>query len=129
MMEQGQNLQMMEPATWPEQAKLAAAGKTEELQALQEKLKGGRLVPDKLTSLEGIGPKVESLLNENGITTYIQLAETSVDKLNEILDANDLQMMDPTYWPEQAKLAGLGKSEELQTLQDKLKGGRMVEEE
>jgi predicted flap endonuclease-1-like 5' DNA nuclease len=30
------------PATWPEQAKLAAAGKWEALEALQAKLKGGR---------------------------------------------------------------------------------------
>jgi predicted flap endonuclease-1-like 5' DNA nuclease len=31
-----------DPATWPEQARLAAAGKTAELKAYQEKLQGGR---------------------------------------------------------------------------------------
>lgn len=31
------------PATWPEQAKLAAAGKYDELRALQAKLKAGRV--------------------------------------------------------------------------------------
>jgi hypothetical protein len=32
------------PATWPEQAALAAAGKWEELRALTDSLKGGRRV-------------------------------------------------------------------------------------
>ena len=31
-----------EPETWPEQAKLAAAGKWDELAVLQERLTGGR---------------------------------------------------------------------------------------
>lgn len=35
-------LRLADPATWPEQAALAAAGKWEELKALQERLKGGR---------------------------------------------------------------------------------------
>jgi len=33
-----------DPGTWPEQAKLAAEGKTAELQKLQDELKGGRRV-------------------------------------------------------------------------------------
>ena len=35
-------LQFTKPASWPEQARLAAAGKTAELKALQEKLVAGR---------------------------------------------------------------------------------------
>ena len=35
-------LQFTDPTTWPEQAGLAAAGKTAELEALQNSLKGGR---------------------------------------------------------------------------------------
>jgi predicted flap endonuclease-1-like 5' DNA nuclease len=35
---------MAEPETWPEQARLAAAGRWDELRALQETLKGGRRV-------------------------------------------------------------------------------------
>ena len=38
----GSRYKMHDPTTWPTQAKLAAAGKTEELKKLQEKLKGGR---------------------------------------------------------------------------------------
>ena len=80
--------------------------------------------PDALQKLEGIGPKVASLLNDNGITTFAQLAGTPVEKLQEILDANKLQMMHPASWPEQAKLAAAGDWDALQKLQDGLKGGR-----
>ena len=79
--------------------------------------------PDDLKKIEGIGPKVAGILNENGITTFAQLAETSVEKLDEILDANKLQMMNPKSWPQQAKLAAAGDWENLTKLQDDLKGG------
>ena len=80
--------------------------------------------PDALQKLEGIGPKVASLLSDNGITTVAQLAGTPVEKLQEILDANKLQMIHPASWPEQAKLAAAGDWDALQKLQDGLKGGR-----
>lgn len=80
--------------------------------------------PDDLKKIEGIGPKVASLLNENGITTFAQLAEASVEKLDEILDANKLQMMHPGSWPQQAKLAAAGDWEALEKLQEELQGGR-----
>jgi NADH-quinone oxidoreductase subunit I len=38
----GPQFQLADPSTWPEQAKLAATGKWKELEALQDKLKGGR---------------------------------------------------------------------------------------
>jgi small subunit ribosomal protein S2 len=80
--------------------------------------------PDALEKLEGIGPKVASLLNQDGITTFAQLADTPVDQLKELLDANKLQMIHPGSWPQQAKLAAAGDWEALQKLQDELKGGR-----
>jgi small subunit ribosomal protein S2 len=36
------NLRVNDPTSWPEQAKLAAAGKVDELKQLQDQLKGGR---------------------------------------------------------------------------------------
>lgn len=36
------NLSLADPTTWPEQARLAAAGNWETLQSLQDELKGGR---------------------------------------------------------------------------------------
>ena len=80
--------------------------------------------PDDLKKIEGVGPKVAGLLNENGILTFAQLAEADVDKLNEMLEAASLQMMDPATWPEQAKLAAGGDWDALQKLQDELSGGR-----
>lgn len=80
--------------------------------------------PDDLKKIEGIGPRVAGLLNENGITTFAQLAEIPVEKLTALLEAAKLQMMNPASWPQQAQLAAKGEWEALQKLQDELKGGR-----
>ena len=83
--------------------------------------------PDDLTRIEGIGPKIASLLQQAGITTFAQLAETDVDRLRQILDeARLLQIADPGTWPEQARLAAAGQWEALEALQEELKGGRRV---
>ncbi len=81
-------------------------------------------LPDDLTILEGIGPKVKKVLQAQGIETFSQLAEARIDKLKSILDANGLQFMDPASWPQQASLAAEGKMDELKALMDNLKGGR-----
>ena len=81
--------------------------------------------PDDLKRIEGIGPKISSVLQDAGITTYGQLAATDVARLKQILsDANIGKLSDPTTWPEQSGLAAAGKWDELETLQDELKGGR-----
>ncbi len=79
---------------------------------------------DDLKLIEGIGPKIASLLNEHGIFTFSELAATRVEKLEEILDQPRLRMADPRTWPQQADLAANGKMEELAQLQDDLKGGK-----
>ena len=84
--------------------------------------------PDDLTVIEGIGPKIASVLGEAGIHTFKQLAATATDKLQEILHAASLAMADPGTWAEQAALAAEGKQDELKKLQDELTGGRRVEE-
>lgn len=60
--------------------------------------------PDNLTRINGIGPKVASLLQANGIHTYTQLAQTSVSQLRVILEQAGARyrLIDPTSWPEQA---------------------------
>jgi predicted flap endonuclease-1-like 5' DNA nuclease len=80
--------------------------------------------PDDLVIIEGIGPKIASILKDAGIVTFAQLAASDVGKLEEILKANGLQFADPTTWPEQSRLAAEGKMAELQAFQDSLKGGR-----
>lgn len=79
---------------------------------------------DDLRKIEGIGPKVSTLLKDSGVKTYDQLAEASVDRLREILDEAGLRMMNPATWPEQAKLAAQEKWEELSKLKDQLRAGR-----
>lgn len=81
---------------------------------------------DDLKLIEGIGPKIETLLKEGGISTWAELSEAPVERLKEILDAAGprYQIHDPATWPAQAKLAAEGKWDELKTLQDELVGGR-----
>lgn len=82
-------------------------------------------MPDDLKRIEGIGPKLSSVLQEVGITTFAALAAKSSDELQGILDtAGVAHISDPATWPEQAALAAAGKHDELTALQDALKGGR-----
>ncbi len=81
---------------------------------------------DDLKKIEGIGPKISEILKEGGIHTFDDLAKADVEKLKGLLhDAGSrYRMHDPTTWPEQAALAAAGKWEELDVLQDELKGGK-----
>ncbi len=83
--------------------------------------------PDNLRRIEGIGPKLASVLQNAGITTFVDLANAKVDELRQILDDAGIgRISDPTTWPEQAKLATQEDWEGLEALQDELKGGRRV---
>ena len=77
--------------------------------------------PDNLRRIWGIGPKIASLLNKNGIFTFAQLAQTSIDQLNAILDSSDIEglrhIANADTWPEQARLAAGDHWEELQLYQ------------
>ncbi len=82
---------------------------------------------DDLKRIEGIGPVMERVLNEAGITTFADLAARTPEELQAILDAAGVRRItSPETWPEQAKLAAEGRWEELAALQDTLKGGRRV---
>ena len=82
--------------------------------------------PDNLKRIEGIGPRIESILNSAGIATFRALSSTPVERRREVLNAAGLRgsFGDPTSWPEQARLAAEGMWDQLKTLQDGLKGGR-----
>ncbi len=103
----------------------AAAAATPATPAAPKKQAG----PDKLTKIEGIGPKISEHLGAASIITFADLAATPVSKLKEILEAAGprYKMHVPDSWPQQAQLAADGKWDELQVLQDKLDGGRVVE--
>ena len=83
--------------------------------------------PDDLKIVEGIGPKISSILHDAGIHTFAQLAVTEVEHIKHVLEQanpNLLRLADPTTWSEQARLAADGQWEALKELQDRLKGGR-----
>lgn len=82
---------------------------------------------DDLKVIEGIGPKIASVLNAVGISSFRQLADLSPARILEILGNADprlLRLADPTTWPQQAQLAADGAWDELQKLTGQLKGGR-----
>ncbi len=79
-----------------------------------------------LKIIEGIGPKIEGILKAAGINNWTDLAASSQKRLRDILEAagNRYKMHDPETWSQQAALAANDKWDELNELQDKLKGGR-----
>lgn len=81
---------------------------------------------DDLKRIEGIGPKIESLLNEGGIFSYSDLAHAKFSKLKSILAeaGSRFASHDPTTWAEQADLAADGKWKTLEQLQNELNGGK-----
>lgn len=100
--------------------------KTEEIiePAISEPVLSEPMNPDDLTVIEGIGPKIKSVLNAAGISSFTQLASLDAEKIKEILTAGGIRLAETTTWPEQARLATLGKKDELKAYQDTLKGGR-----
>lgn len=88
--------------------------------------KAKKSVKEDLKKIEGIGPKIAAILAENGISTFKDLSKASKKKLTTILEGagSRYKMHDPSTWAEQAKLAAKGSWEELNTLQEALKGGR-----
>ena len=118
-----------DPATWPDQAQMAANGEWDKLSEWQDVLDGGRIVgeSDDLTKIEGVGPKIAEHLNATGISSFAQLAATSPDQLKSILDSvGGFAAHDPTTWPDQGKMAASGEWDKLNEWQDVLDGGRIA---
>ena len=81
---------------------------------------------DNLKKIEGIGPKIEQLLNNDGIYTYQDLISASVSRIRGVLIAAgpNYPVHDPSTWAEQASLANTGMWEILADMQEQLKGGK-----
>jgi large subunit ribosomal protein L30 len=80
---------------------------------------------DDLELIEGIGPKIASVLTAAGIVTFADLAAADTSRLAEILEQEpSLRMADPGTWPEQAALAAAGDWDAFKALTEQLKGGR-----
>jgi predicted flap endonuclease-1-like 5' DNA nuclease len=84
----------------PEQPDLAAG----------EAMIGRSLAVDDLKVVEGIGPKIEQLLNDRGVRTWHDLSVADVDRLRDILQEAGARyrMHDPSTWPQQATLLARG---------------------
>lgn len=82
---------------------------------------------DKLTLIEGIGPKISDLLIADGIETFADLASAKIETLSAILIKAGARytMHKPDTWPQQAALARDGKMDELKALQLQLDGGKV----
>lgn len=105
--------------------KLAAA--RTEIERLQSEVARLQPVePSDLKRIEGIGPKIEELLNNAGILTFQQLAAASIEQLQTILSeaGERYRLAEPSTWPEQARLAAEERWDELSQLQAGLRGGR-----
>ena len=145
----GDRYKIIDPGTWVQQAGLAAGKNWEDLIDLQKKLDAGkdtnidltdsklekkliklgaivRHKQDDLKAVEGIGPAIERLMHEAGIKTWRDMANSSVERLQSILEAagSRFKLADPGTWPKQAEMAADGKFKELQEYQDFLQGGR-----
>lgn len=81
---------------------------------------------DDLKKIEGIGPKIEQILHEAGITTFAQLAASDAETVKGLLAAAGPRyaIHDPATWAKQATLAADGKWDELKAWQDELNGGK-----
>lgn len=80
-----------------------------------------------LTKIEGIGPKIEGLINKKGITSYRQLSNASHSLLEQMIEdagpAFTTHRGMTNTWSAQAKLAELGEWDQLKKWQDMLKSG------
>ncbi|WP_299873967.1 helix-hairpin-helix domain-containing protein [uncultured Cocleimonas sp.] len=119
-----------ETESWPHQAAMAEKGQWEELNIYQEFMHSETTVNpdispssndnhdenfnenelkdyDDLKRIEGVGPKIEELLNKNGIYTFSQLHNSKQQRLKDILESagNSFNMHNPDTWPHQAGMA------------------------
>ena len=140
----GPRYRIHNPQKWADQARFAANGQWPQLVKYQKDIDGGvgghskaeKLYlkaiglagssPTDLKVVEGIGPKIESLLKDAGINNWSALAASPVSRIQEILSAagDRYRLADPKTWPKQAELATAGKWTELKEYQDFLNGGK-----
>jgi predicted flap endonuclease-1-like 5' DNA nuclease len=88
---------------------------------------GKKIVKNDLTIIEGVGAKIAELFQKAGFETWKDLSETTVEKCQQILDAEGEQFKvhKPTSWALQAEMAYTGKWEELKKWQDDMLGGKL----
>ena len=80
---------------------------------------------DNLRRVEGIGPKIQRALNENGIRTFAQLAQAQDETLRAAIEAAGIRLAPSlSTWSQQAQFAADGDWDGLRNFQDTLNAGR-----
>lgn len=112
------------PVEAPVEEKEAAPAKAEKAEKPAKKKATDKA--DKLNKIEGIGPKIASVLNEAGINSFADLAASTPEAIREILDnaEGNFKAHDPATWPEQATMAAEGNWDALKEWQDNHIGGK-----
>lgn len=112
----------IEQDNWVQQAQELAQNKTTNFQVARRTVEN--FSPDDLTVIEGIGPKISSILKEAGIKNWQDLAETDDEQLNAILLAAGpaYKIIDTSSWPAQAQLALKGEWDLLREYREELNG-------
>ena len=106
-------------ASWPMQASYAAKGDWQGLMKHNKRSEpshGGATkkaskaaAPDDLTQLNGIGPRISSILSDGGVTTYAELEHTDPSDLRKIIaQSGALPPSSLDSWPTQASYAVRG---------------------
>jgi predicted flap endonuclease-1-like 5' DNA nuclease len=105
-------------------AKTTKAVKSPPKKAAKKGSTGG----DDLKKIEGVGPKIEQLLNADGVKSYDDVMVIGADKIREILlkAGPQYKVHDPSTWGDQSQLAKDEKWDELYEMQTQLKGGKKV---
>lgn len=134
----GEKFSMLNPSSWPKQARMAADGEWSKLREYLDFLQGGTAgapdlsakgvvvdeqgVSEDLTQITGVGRKVQALLYSHGIDQWAKLATTEVNQLEEILHTagERFRRHDPSSWPKQAELAAAGRWDDLREYQESL---------
>ncbi len=81
-----------------------------------------------LTLIEGIGPKIASILINAGYDNYLKLAKADPEQIQDVLKkaGKRYAMHNPTTWPVQSQLLADGNVDKLKALQQELKGGKLT---
>jgi predicted flap endonuclease-1-like 5' DNA nuclease len=108
-------------STWPMQASYATKGDWQGLMKHNEKARGSAkpaarptetaaaAPPDDLTQIKGIGPRIATILNDGGITTYAELQRANTGELRQIIAVGGaLPPSSLESWPTQASYAERG---------------------